>query len=55
MQSAPRSNRDDFTDVEPLNGEAARAYRGVTARVNYLAQDRLRIQLACAFISQLWR
>ncbi len=36
-QNTPKSSRDDLIDAEPLNPEAARACRGVTARVNYLA------------------
>ena len=38
-QTTPKSNRDDLIDTEPLNPEAASAYRRVTARLNYLASD----------------
>jgi hypothetical protein len=45
-QNSPRSSRDDLADTEALNPEAATAFRGVTARVNYLALDRPELQHA---------
>ena len=38
------TEEEEEGDEEELNGEEARAYRGVTARLNYLAQDSPEIQ-----------